>query len=211
MVKSNRPLPALVCKWRHGVFYRSTHCSRSFGYRHVTDQHLLHSTDSFASINGIFLWALFVVMRFRNWICLIFQKYNVFKNYKLPFSYSFKDNFSYWSGIELGRRFIFLLALVPFPRNTVSWFCRWCKTKSKGTLHAECLHYTTSNDIFFLSGLCCLRVGCQHLPLCIQHALQVQSCQHSGIGHTSELPDSVAARAHSIHKRRSLCFQWGYK
>ena len=53
-----------------------------------------------------------------HYLCL--QKYSLFKNYKKPFTLSYKDNFGYWPGVELARRFLLLLALVYFPRNTVS-------------------------------------------------------------------------------------------
>ena len=37
----------------------------------------------------------------------------------------YKDKLKFWSGVELGRRLVFFLALVPFPRNTVSSAYLW--------------------------------------------------------------------------------------
>ena len=35
--------------------------------------------------------------------------------------HSFKDNLPWWCVIELGRKAVFLLLLIPFPQNTVSF------------------------------------------------------------------------------------------
>ena len=34
---------------------------------------------------------------------------------------SFKENLPWWCMVELGRKFVFLLLLIPFPQNTVSY------------------------------------------------------------------------------------------
>ena len=52
--------------------------------------------------------------------CYIMYHSQKFEGYVKPFAESYKEEMSYWSGIELTRRFLFLLALVPFPRNTVN-------------------------------------------------------------------------------------------
>ena len=48
------------------------------------------------------------------------QKPQWLRHFIHPLTVVFRDELKWWSGVELGRRFLFLLFFIPFPRNTVS-------------------------------------------------------------------------------------------
>ena len=52
--------------------------------------------------------------------CANFKHYFVFKDFHEPLVVSYKDNCQWWSAVELGRRFLFILFIVALPQNDVS-------------------------------------------------------------------------------------------
>ena len=48
------------------------------------------------------------------------QKPQWLRHFIHPLTVVFRDELKWWSGVELGKRFLFLLFFIAFPRNTVS-------------------------------------------------------------------------------------------
>ena len=47
------------------------------------------------------------------------QKPRWLRHFVPPLTAVFREELKWWSGVELGRRFLFLLFFIPFPRNAV--------------------------------------------------------------------------------------------
>ena len=106
------------------------------------------------------------------------QKSSLFKNYKEPFTYNFKERLHFWSGIELSRRFIFLVALIPFPRNTASFqpTCCWDSMQLCLKFCCLCLFVVATyveKGFFNIAGICPPGAGGQLVSLYIQLPVQV--------------------------------------
>ena len=59
--------------------------------------------------------------------------------------YSFKENLPWWCMVELGRKLVFLLLLIPFPQNTVSFIVVILNQLS--SLKYACMHTSKFSHI----------------------------------------------------------------
>ena len=61
-----------------------------------------------------------IIIITRKLITLVVQRPHDIRYWIDPLTAGFKDEVKWWSGMELGRRLLFLLFIVSFPKNTVS-------------------------------------------------------------------------------------------
>ena len=63
---------------------------------------------------------IIIIIITRKLIMLVVQRPHDIRYWIDPLTAGFKDEVKWWSGMELGRRLLFLLFIVSFPKNTVS-------------------------------------------------------------------------------------------
>ena len=126
------PLTAMVHQWRGSLFHWTSPTSGPAGHgcatrlfpTHPPYHHHLsgHSEGTHSVHSHISEWCMCSKPRLgycNNNCSFSLQTPRWLRHFVPPLTAVFREELKWWSGVELGRRFLFLLFFIPFPRNAV--------------------------------------------------------------------------------------------
>ena len=127
------PLAAMVHQWRGSLFHWTSPTPGLAGHGCTTlllpthpphHNHLSgHSEGTHSVHSHLSEWYMcsmsLDLASVKTTVPLSPQKPRWLRHFVPPLTAVFREELKWWSGVELGRRFLFLLFVIPFPRNAV--------------------------------------------------------------------------------------------
>ena len=126
------PLAAMVHQWRGSLFHWTSPTSGLAGhgctvslfpthppYHNHLSGHSEGTHNVHSHLSGNFMKQESLVFKDNLNIFFSLQTPRWLRHFVPPLTAVFREELKWWSGVELGRRFLFLLFFIPFPRNAV--------------------------------------------------------------------------------------------